>query len=78
MTLPEINPKDINNNYLYSAAKSLKIGGTNLMKIIEKNELKITLEVIEKYLLHKDSKTEEAIYWILWIIKLENKIKKKG
>ena len=48
------------------------------MKIIEKNELKITLEVIEKYLLHKDSKTEEAIYWILWIIKLENKIKKKG
>ena len=78
MTLPEINPKDINNNYLYSVAKSLKIGGTNLMKIIEKNELKITLEVIEKYLLHKDSKTEEAIYWILWIIKLENKIKKKG
>jgi hypothetical protein len=78
MTLPTINPKDVNNNYLYSAAKSLKIGGTNLLKIITKNELKIVLEVIEKYLLHKDSKTEETIYWILWLIKLENKIKKKG
>jgi hypothetical protein len=78
MTLPIINQKDVNNNYLYSAAKSLKIGGTNLMKVIEKNELKIVLEVIEKYLLHKESKTEEAIYWILWLIKLESKIKKKG
>ena len=78
MTLPNVNIKDINNNYLYTVAKSLKIGGTNLIKVIEKNELKIVLEVIEKYLLHKYSKTEEAIYWILWLIKLEKKIKKKG
>ena len=77
MSLPTISPKDVNHNYLYTAAKSLKIGGTNLMTVIEKNELKIVLEVIEKYLLHKESKTEGAIYWILWLIKIENK-KGKG
>lgn len=78
MTLPKINPKDISHNYLYNAAKSLKIGGSNLMKIIMKNELKIVLQVIEKYLLYKNPKTEEVIYWILWLLKLESKIKRKG
>lgn len=78
MTLPEINPKDVNQNYLYTAAKSLKIGGTNILKIIMKNELKVVLQVIEKYLLHKNSKTEKVIFWILWLIKLENKLKRKG
>jgi hypothetical protein len=76
MTLPIINPKDVNNHYLYKAARSLKIGGTNLEKVIAKNELKIILQVIEKYLL--TSKVEEAIYWVLWIIKIEGKIKRKG
>ena len=78
MTLPKINPKDVNQNYLYSAAKSLKIGGSNIMKVIMKNELKVVLHVIEKYLLHKNAKTEKVIYWILWLLKLEGKIKRKG
>ena len=29
-------------------------------------------------MLHKTSKTEDVIFWILWLIKLEDKIKKKG
>jgi len=78
LTLPKINPKDVNQNYLYSAAKSLKIGGKNILKVISKNELKVVLDVIQKYLLHKVPKTEDAIYWILWLIKLENKVKRKG
>lgn len=78
MTLPRINQKDVSHNYLYNAAKSLKIEGKNLMKVIMKNELQVVLQVIEKYLLHKNTKTEEVIYWILWLIKLESKIKKKG
>jgi hypothetical protein len=78
MTLPRINQNDVSHNYLYNAAKSLKIEGKNLMKVIMKNELQVVLQVIEKYLLHKNTKTEEVIYWILWLIKLESKIKKKG
>lgn len=78
MTLPRINQNDVSHNYLYNAAKSLKIEGKNLMKVIMKNELRVVLQVIEKYLLHKNTKTEEVIYWILWLIKLESKIKKKG
>lgn len=78
LTLPKIDNKDVNHNYLYSAAKSLNIGGKNLMKVISKNELKVILDVVQKYLLHKNSKTEEAVYWILWLIKLEAKIKRKG
>ena len=78
MTLPTITPKELDKNHLYNTAKSLKIGGTNLIKVIEQNELKIILEVIEKYLLHKDTKTEEVIYWVLWLVKFESKIKKKG
>ena len=78
MTLPIINPKDVNQYYLLKAAKALKIGGTNLNKVIAKNELKIVLAVIEKCLLHKTSKTEDVIFWILWLIKLEGKIKRKG
>jgi len=78
MTLPRINQNDVSHNYLYNVAKSLKIEGKNLMKVIMKNELRVVLQVIEKYLLHKNTKTEEVIYWILWLIKLESKIKKKG
>lgn len=78
MTLPIINPKDVNPDYLLKAATVLKIGGTNLSKIIAKNELKIVLDVIEKCLLHKTSKTEDVIFWILWLIKIEEKIKRKG
>ena len=36
MTLPIINPKDVSHNYLYKKARMLKIGGTNLDKVIMK------------------------------------------
>jgi len=78
LTLPQINPKDVNQNYLYNATKSLKIGGKNILKVISKNELKVVIDVIRIYLLHKTPKTEDAIYWILWLIKLESKLKRKG
>lgn len=78
ISLPKVNKEDVNQNYLYKVAKNLQIGGSNILKMIEKNELQVVLKIIEKYLLYKVPKSEEVIFWILWLCKMENKIKRKG
>ena len=67
MKLPIISKKDLTPEYLYKAARLLKIGGTNLHKVVKKEPLKIILKVIEKNILFKTPKIDKAIYWILWI-----------
>lgn len=76
--LPKIDNKNLNQNHLYVEAIKLNIPKAVVKKELLKNELKIILEVIKKCLLHKVSKTQDAIYWILWLIKYEGKIKRKG
>ena len=75
---PIINSKDVTQNYLYTAAKSFKIGGRNLSRSILKNELQIALQIIKRYLMDKIPNTEKAIFWILWLSKFENKLKRKS
>ena len=78
MALPRITPSDITDDRLIKAAKSVKVGGRKPERLLKKNELGLILKVIEKYLLFKVPKVEEAIYWILWLIKFEGRCKRKG
>ena len=78
MLLPNVDNKDLNQNYLYVEAVKLNIPKAVVKRDLMKNELKVVLEVIKRCLLHTNAKTEKAIYWILWLIKLEAKIKRKG
>ena len=57
-------------------AIKLNIPKAVVKKELLKNELKIILEVI-KNLLHKVSKIQDAIYYIM-VNKIEGKIKRKG
>ena len=78
LTLPRINPKDITHHYLYKEAKKLEIGGKKVVTMIQNNELQVVLEIIQKYILYKTPKVEKILYWIVWLTKLEGKIKRKG
>lgn len=78
MMLPKIENKDLNQNHIYVEAINLNIPKAVVKRDLLKNELKLILEVVKKCLLHKTSKTQKAIYWILWLIKYEGKIKRKG
>lgn len=78
LALPVINQKDITQNYLYKEAKELKIGGTKIVQLIQKNELQVVLEIINKYMLYKTPKIEKILYWVIWLTKLEGKLKRKG
>jgi hypothetical protein len=78
MSFPQVENKVVDIEYLCKTAISLNVGGKFPMKVIKKNELYLILEIIKKYLLYKSPKVEEAIYWVLWIIKFEAKCKRKG
>jgi hypothetical protein len=78
MSLPRVIPSDVNDDMLCKTAKSLKIADKKIKKLIKKNEMGMVLQVIEKYLFFKVPKVEDAIYWILWLIKLESKQKRRG
>ena len=72
---PILNIKDLTQNYLYAAAKSLGVGGKQLKKSILRNELQITLKIIKKYIMNNVPNSDKAIYWILWLRKFETKLK---
>jgi hypothetical protein len=78
MSLPRVGATDVTVERLCDAAKSIKVGGKNPARIAKKNELTLVLKVIEKFLLFKNPKVEDVIYWVLWIVKLESKCKRKG
>jgi hypothetical protein len=78
MTLPRIKPAEINTEHLCKQAKKLRVGGTSPERIAKKNELTLVLMMIQKCLFYKTPKIEDAIYWTLWILKLENKCKRSG
>lgn len=78
MALPRVSNSDINIDKLCVSATSYKVGGRDPMRIARKNELTLALQIIEKLLLYKDPKIEDAIYWILWIVKLDDRCKRKG
>lgn len=76
MSLPRIQVTDVTEDRLCKSAKSIHI--KNPDKMMEKNELHLILKIIEKYLLNKNPKVEDVIYWILWLLKFESKCKRKG
>lgn len=78
MTLPRIKPTDVNVAHLCEGAKKFKVGGTKPERLTVKNELPLALLIIQKCLLFKTPKVEDAIYWIIWISKLESKCKRVG
>jgi hypothetical protein len=78
MTLPRISPSDLNVDQLCQHAKKYRVGGVNPMHFAKKNELFLALNIVEKLLLFKNPKTEDAIYWILWVERFSRKCRKKG
>lgn len=78
MALPRVVTSDVTIDKLCDSAKSYKVGGKDPRKIAKKNELSLVLQLIEKLLLFKNPKVEDAIYWVLWIVKLESRCKRKG
>lgn len=78
MTLPIIKQEDIVTEHLCKQARRHKVGGNNPERIAQKNELMLVIALIQRLLFYKTPKTRDVIYWILWIVKLENKFKKRG
>ena len=78
LTLPTVKQEEVTMEHLCNVARRHKVGGTDPERIAKKNELALTLALIQRLLFYKTPKVDDAIYWIVWIIKLENKYKKNG
>lgn len=78
IAMPIIQDKDVCPEYVAAAATSLKVGGTNVLSVARKNEVGVSLQIMERLLFHKEPKVEDFVFWIVWTSKLEARCKRKG